>query len=159
MDRSLRVENLLPQNVGQLSTTCSNVLKWPNGELLVAVDHNQLQTRASESIDPINWSHTPPPCAVPSEPRVHRINLCSLSRESTLQPSEFEATALPTLPLRVWQCSFGRAEWAGHSAEWAGHSAEWTGQVQSWAYRVEEEIERNIYCVERVEMVPCRVVH
>ena len=28
---------------GQLSTTCSNLLKKPNGELLVAVDHNQLR--------------------------------------------------------------------------------------------------------------------
>ena len=39
MARSLPVENLLSQNV-VLSTTCSNVLKQPNGELLVAVNHN-----------------------------------------------------------------------------------------------------------------------
>ena len=38
MARSLPVENLLPQNVG--SITCSNVLKQPTGELLVAVNHN-----------------------------------------------------------------------------------------------------------------------
>ena len=53
--RSLPVENLLPQNDGQLSTTCSNLLKYPNGELLVAVDHNQLRTMASEMVDPIDW--------------------------------------------------------------------------------------------------------
>ena len=35
--------------LGQLSTTCSNVLKQPNGELLVAVNHNQLRTMASET--------------------------------------------------------------------------------------------------------------
>ena len=31
---------------GQLSTTCSNVLKQPNGEFLVAVNHNQLRIMA-----------------------------------------------------------------------------------------------------------------
>ena len=48
---------------GQLSTTCSNLLKQPNGELVVAVDHNQLRTlrtMVSEMVDPIDWSHTPP---------------------------------------------------------------------------------------------------
>ena len=44
----------------QLSTTCSNLLKWPNGELLVAVDHNQLQTMASETVDLIDWFHPLP---------------------------------------------------------------------------------------------------
>ena len=44
----------------QLSSTCSNFLKWPNGELLVAVNHNQLWTMASETVDPIDWSHPPP---------------------------------------------------------------------------------------------------
>ena len=28
-----------------------------NGELLVAVDHNQLWIMASETVDPIGWSH------------------------------------------------------------------------------------------------------
>ena len=55
MARSLPVENLLPQNVGSLSTTRSNLLKLPNVELLVAVDHNQLRTLASETVDPIGW--------------------------------------------------------------------------------------------------------
>ena len=44
----------------QLSTTCCNLLTLPNGELLVAVDHNQLRTMASETVDPIDWSHPPP---------------------------------------------------------------------------------------------------
>ena len=63
MARSLLVENLLPQNVVDtecVSTTCSNLQKQPNGELLVAVDHNQLWTMASETVDPIDWSHPPP---------------------------------------------------------------------------------------------------
>ena len=60
MARSLPVENLLPQKVGQLSTTFSNALKQPTGELIVAVNHNQLRTMASETVDPIDWSHPPP---------------------------------------------------------------------------------------------------
>ena len=35
----------------QLSTICSNVLKQPDGELLVAVNHNQLRTMAIEMVD------------------------------------------------------------------------------------------------------------
>ena len=30
------------------------------GEVLVAVDHNQLRTMASETVDPIDWSHPHP---------------------------------------------------------------------------------------------------
>ena len=45
---------------GQLSTTYSNLLKSPNGEFLVAVDHNQLRTMASETVSPIDWSQPPP---------------------------------------------------------------------------------------------------
>ena len=44
----------------KIATTCSSLLKLPNGELLVAVDHNQLRTMASETVDPIDWSHRPP---------------------------------------------------------------------------------------------------
>ena len=39
---------------GQLSTNCSNVLKQPNGELLIVVNHNQLRIMASETVDPID---------------------------------------------------------------------------------------------------------
>ena len=38
-----------------LSTTFSNVLKDPNRQLLVAVNHIQLRTMASLSVDPIDW--------------------------------------------------------------------------------------------------------
>ena len=62
---------------GQLSTTCSNLLKWPNGDLLVVVNHNQLRTLVSETVDPIDWSHPPPSWAVPPERLVHSINQCS----------------------------------------------------------------------------------
>ena len=64
---------------GQLSTTCSNVLKQPNGELLVAVNHNQLRTMASKTVDPIDWLYPPPSGAVPPERLVHSINQCNLS--------------------------------------------------------------------------------
>ena len=63
----------------QLSTTCSNVLKQPTGELLVVVNHNQLWTMASETVNPIDWSHSPPSWAVPPERHVHSINQCNLS--------------------------------------------------------------------------------
>ena len=60
MAKSLPVENLLYHRMwSQLSTTCSNVLKQPNGELPVAVNHNQLRTMASEMVDPIDWLHLP----------------------------------------------------------------------------------------------------
>ena len=67
MARSFPVEIYYHRMWGQLSTTCSNLLKWPNGALLVAVDHKQLQTMASEMKDPIDWSHPPPSCAVHPE--------------------------------------------------------------------------------------------
>ena len=40
-----------------------------------------------ETVDPIHWSHPPTSWKVPPEHLVYSINLCSLSRESTLQPS------------------------------------------------------------------------
>ena len=51
----------------QLSTTCSNLLKQPNWEHLVAVEHNQLRTVASETADPIDWSHPTPLWAAPMQ--------------------------------------------------------------------------------------------
>ena len=61
MARNLPVENLLPQNVESIANYFSNVLKQPNGELLVAVNLYQLRTMASETVDPVDWSHPPPP--------------------------------------------------------------------------------------------------
>ena len=72
---------------GQLSTTCSNVLKQPNGELLVAVNHNQLRTMPTETVDPIDWSHPPSSWAVPPERHVHSINRCNLSGTRTCNRS------------------------------------------------------------------------
>ena len=68
---------------GQLSTTSSNVPKQPNGELQVAVSQNQLRTMASETVDPIDWSHPPPSWAVLPERLVHSINQCNLRRNRT----------------------------------------------------------------------------
>ena len=70
---------------GQLSTTCSNV--QPNGEFLVAVNHNQLQTMVSETVDPIDWLHPPPSWAVPHECLMHSINQCNLSGTQTCNHS------------------------------------------------------------------------
>ena len=72
---------------GKLSTTCSNVLKQPNWELLVAVNHNQLRTMASETADLIDWSHPPPSWAVPPERIMHIINQCNLSGNRTCNRS------------------------------------------------------------------------
>ena len=72
---------------GQLSTICSNVLTQPNGELLVAVNHNQLQTMASETVDKIDWSHPPPSWVVPPERHVHSINQSNLSGTRTCNRS------------------------------------------------------------------------
>ena len=79
MARSLPVENLLPQNVGSIINSCSNLLKQPNGKLLVAVDHNQLRSMPSETVDPIDWSHLPRSWGVPPERLLHSINRCILS--------------------------------------------------------------------------------
>ena len=72
---------------GQLSTTCSNVLMQPTVELLVAVNHNQLRTMASEMLDPIDWSNPPPSWAVPIDRLVHSINQCNLSGNWTCNRS------------------------------------------------------------------------
>ena len=72
---------------GQLSTTCSNVLKQPNGELLVAVNHNQRRTMASETVDPIDWLHPLLSWAVSPERLVHSINQCNLSGTRTCNRS------------------------------------------------------------------------
>ena len=96
MARSRPVENILPQNVKSISTTSSNLLKQPNVELLVAVDHNQLRTMASETVDLIVWSHPHPLGKYPMRIIVQSINQCSLShsRASILQPAAWEATTL-----------------------------------------------------------------
>ena len=45
---------------GESTTTECGLNFLPNGELLVAVDHNQLRTMASETVNPIDWSLPPP---------------------------------------------------------------------------------------------------
>ena len=59
----------------------------PMGELVVVVNRNQLRTMASETVDPIDWSHPPPSWAVPSERHVHSINQCNLSGTRTCNRS------------------------------------------------------------------------
>ena len=72
---------------GQLSTTRSNVLKQSNGELQVVVNHNQLRTMASETVDPIDGSHPPLSWAVPPERHANSINQCNLSWTRTCNRS------------------------------------------------------------------------
>ena len=80
-------ENLLPQNAVSIINYLQELLKQPNGELLVAVNHNQLRTMASETVDPIDWSHPPPSWAVPPEGLVQSINQCNLSGTRTCNRS------------------------------------------------------------------------
>ena len=51
---------------------------------------------ASETVDPINWSHPPPSWAVPPERLVHSINRCSSATAGirSCNFSAFEATTL-----------------------------------------------------------------
>ena len=66
----------------QLLTTYSDLLKEPNGELLVAVNHNQLRTMASETVDPIDWSHPPPyKGQYPWAPRIAHCNASCKSQD------------------------------------------------------------------------------
>ena len=56
------VENLLPQFVGSINYQLLAVMlpKYPNEQLLVAVDYILLRTMASDTLNPIDWSHPPP---------------------------------------------------------------------------------------------------
>ena len=96
----------------QLSTTCSNLLKYPKMELLVAIDHNQLQTMAAETVDPIDWSHahlhgqyplSSTYCTVITLPTNHKT--CCSKRGSNTRPRVCQTNALPVRPLGVyyWQ--------------------------------------------------------
>ena len=92
---------------GQLATTCSNVLKPPNVELLVAVNHNQLRTMASETVDPIDWSHPPPSWAVPPERLVHSINQCNISNHLAYAVTQgIEDRVKPLLKIPSVFCEF-----------------------------------------------------
>ena len=84
----------------QLSTTCSNVLKQRNGELQVAVNHNQLRIIASETVDPIDWSHHHPHGQYPlSASCIVYISATSVGFERAT--AACEATTFHMRPLRV----------------------------------------------------------
>ena len=73
--------------MGSIVNYLPYVLKQPNGKLLVEVNHNQLRTMASETVDPIDWSHPPPSWAVPPERHVHSINQYNFSGTRTCNRS------------------------------------------------------------------------
>ena len=89
----------------QLLAVITEVAQWGTPSCRLTVDHNQLRTMASETVDPIDWLHPPPTWAVPPVHLVHSINRCSSAtagiERATLQPSACEATTLPMRPLRV----------------------------------------------------------
>ena len=66
---------------------------------IVTVDHNQLRTIASETADPIDWSHPPLSWAVPVPPQLHvlhGVNAAYKSQDLLHQPGlEHEATGMP----------------------------------------------------------------
>ena len=47
------------------------LVKHPNEELPVAVDHNLLRTMESETVDPIDWSHSRPHGSTKAVPPEH----------------------------------------------------------------------------------------
>ena len=118
MARSLPVENL----VGSIINYLQQLLKQPNGELLVAsadfvhcVNYlkpydirNLLRTMASETVEPFDWAVLPPSWAVPPELHVlHGVNgptnrkACCTNRDSNARPRVCQINAVPVRPLRV----------------------------------------------------------
>ena len=51
------MENILPQNVhgSNYQLLAVMLMKLPNGQIPVEVDHSQLRTMASETVYPIDW--------------------------------------------------------------------------------------------------------
>ena len=101
MARSLPVENLLPQNVGSIINHLQKSTEATQCGTPSCSRPQPGATMASETVDPIDWSHPHPHWQYPHERLVHSINECSLSMESTPQPSACEATTFPLRPLRV----------------------------------------------------------
>ena len=81
----------------QLSATYSNVLKQPNVELLVAVNHNQLQTMESDTVDSIDWPHPPLSWAeLPELHVLHGVSAAYKSQDLLHQPElEHASTGMP----------------------------------------------------------------
>ena len=50
----------LEENLANYQLIAVMILKYANGELLVAVVHNQLRTMALETVDPMDLSHPHP---------------------------------------------------------------------------------------------------
>ena len=95
------MENLLPQNVGSIINYLQECTEAVNGKLLVAVNHNQLRTMASETVDPIDRSHPHPHGQYPLSASciVYKsVHSAGLERAT----AACEATILPMWPLRVW---------------------------------------------------------
>ena len=106
------MENLLPQNVGSIINYLQLFTKIAHWELLDAVDHNQLQTTASETVDPIDWSHPhPTQGAVPLSPTYCTVQfalqvtrLAALSEPRTCDLRNTRPTWVACAPLRVCYC-------------------------------------------------------
>ena len=67
------------------------------GVLLVAVDHNQLRTMASQTVDLIDWLYPRPLRAVPPDLHVlHCVNVAYKSQDLLEQPAlEHASTGMP----------------------------------------------------------------
>ena len=81
---------------GQLSTTCSNteVAQWGTP---CCSQLQQQRTMASDTVDPIDWSHPPPSWAIPPELHVlHGVNAAYKSQDLVNQPGlEHASTGMP----------------------------------------------------------------
>ena len=49
------MENLVRENAWSIINWCSNATEKKNGELPIEVDHSQLRTMTSQTVDPIDW--------------------------------------------------------------------------------------------------------
>ena len=115
---------------GQLSTTCSNVLKQPTEELLVAVNLNHLLIMASEMVDPIDLPCPHTSWAVPPECLVHCINQCNLSRNQTCNLSRNRTC---NLSMRVNHLAYAATEGIQRNWYQTLECSQWV-LVADWAH-------------------------
>ena len=73
-------------------------------DLLVAVDHNQLWTMASETEDPIDWSHPPPSLAVCPELHIlHGVKTAYKSQDLLQQPGRTRVHGIYTCDQGIYR--------------------------------------------------------
>ena len=115
------MDNLPPLNVGSIiNYTFSDLLKQPNWELLVAVDHNQLQTMALETVGPIVLELELETLQSNLQPQHAKQPPCLCGRSGTSTSVLFLLQRLPSSAL-VAPCSQNRIKLAWLTTEFTWH--------------------------------------